>query len=207
MSLVSKDRELVEMYRQCLDVTPGVRTIRSKTGANLYRVQWCDRRLYDWLLTIGLMPTKSLRLGPLAIPDERFADFFRGCIDGDGSILVYTDRHHSAKKESYAYQRLYVSFVSASRRFVEWIQATVSRLVGVSGAIHDDERQDRRPIFVLRYAKAESMRLLVWMYYSTSVPCLPWKRAKAEPFLRPLGHTSVRSAGRPRVGWIYNAKR
>jgi hypothetical protein len=28
--------------------------------------------------------TKSVTLGPLNIPDEHFADFFRGCIDGDG---------------------------------------------------------------------------------------------------------------------------
>jgi len=168
-------------------------------------VQWCDRRLYDWLVVIGLMPAKSLKIGPLAIPDECFADFVRGCIDGDGSILVYTDRYHSAKNARYVYERLYVSLVSGSRPFVEWIQATVSRLVGVSAAIHDSRRQGRRPIFVLRYSKAESMRLLAWMYYSTNVPCLTRKRIQAEPFLGSLG-TSVRSVGRPRVGWLYNTK-
>jgi hypothetical protein len=41
---------------------------------------------------IGLTPAKSLTLGPLSVPDEYFADFFRGCIDGDGTMLVYTDR-------------------------------------------------------------------------------------------------------------------
>ena len=35
-----------------------------------------------------MTPEKSLTLGPLAIPDEYFPDFFRGCIDGDGSIFA-----------------------------------------------------------------------------------------------------------------------
>jgi hypothetical protein len=61
--------------------------------------------LYDALLTIGLTPAKSLTLGPLAIPDDYFPDFFRGCIDGDGSVLVYTDRYHAAKNERYVYRR------------------------------------------------------------------------------------------------------
>jgi len=204
MSLVSKDREVVETYRRCLEASTPVRSIRSRKGRTLYRVQWCDRTLYDWLVAIGLMPAKSLRLGPLAIPDERFADFFRGCIDGDGSIVVYTDRYHHARRDSYVYQRLYVSLVSASRPFVEWIRATLGRLVGISGGIHDSRRRARRPIFVLRYAKTESLRLLKWMYYSTEVPCLARKRIKAEPFLVPLGYGFLRSVGRPRVGWLYN---
>src|SRR2546427_7555872 len=206
MSFVSKDREVIETYRRCLEVTSEARTIRSRMGRTFYRVQWCDRPLYDWFVAIGLMPAKSLRLGPLAVPDERFADFFRGCVDGDGSILVYMDRYHSTKNANYVYERLYVTLVSASRPFVEWIQATVGRLVGVSGGIHDSRRQARRPIFVLRYAKAESLRVLSWMYYSTEVPCLTRKRVKAEPFLVPLGYSSLPSVGRPRVGWLYNTK-
>jgi hypothetical protein len=38
----------------------------------------------------GTDARKSLTLGPLAVPDEFFADFFRGCIDGDGTVLVST---------------------------------------------------------------------------------------------------------------------
>jgi len=82
-----------------------------------------------------LTPAKSLTLGPLSVPDEYFTDFFRGCIDGDGSVLIYTDRYHVAKKESYVYERLYVSIVSASHSFIEWLQTTVSRLIGVEGSI------------------------------------------------------------------------
>jgi hypothetical protein len=41
------------------------------------------------------------------------------------------------------------------------------------------------------------------MYYAQGVPCLSRKRDKALRFLTPLGHASVRSVGRPKVGWLY----
>lgn len=105
---------------------------------------------------MGLTPNKSLTLGRLAIPDEYFPDFFRGCIDGDGSVLVDVDRHHTAKNERYVYSRLYVSLVSASRTFVDWIQSTVQRLTSLHGVIETQQRTGRRPIWLLRYAKRET---------------------------------------------------
>ena len=204
MSFISKDRDLVETFRRCLELTTVVRTLGTRAGNAVYRVQWCNRRLYDWFLSLGLMPAKSLRLGRLAVPDDRFADFFRGCIDGDGSVLVYTDRYHSRKNDRYVYERLYVSLVSASLPFVDWVRTTVTRLAHVAGAIHESRRAGQRPIWKLRYAKAESIRLLRWMYYAPDVPCLDRKRITAERFLRPLGYASVGSVGRPRTGWLYN---
>ena len=180
--------------------------VRSGTGRTYYRVQWCARRLYDWLVGIGLTPAKSLTLRPLEVPDEFFADFLRGCIDGDGSVLVYTDRYNTQKKDSYVYERLYVSLVSASRPFVEWIQAVIRRLIGISGAITGTTKQGRNTLWRLRYAKADSIRLVTWMYYSPTVPCLIRKRADAERFLLPLGYASARPSGRPRVGWLYNVE-
>ena len=204
MSFISKDRDLVETFRRCLQLVTPVRTIRTRTGGTVYRVQWCDRRLYDWFIALGLTPAKSLRLGRLDVPDECLADVFRGCIDGDGTVLVYTDRSHAMTKDRYVYERLYVSLVSASLAFIEWIQAAAERLAGVSGAIHEQRRAGRRPIWVLRYAKAESIRVLAWMYYASDVPCLLRKRVIAEKFLSPLGLAPVQPVGRPRAGWRYN---
>jgi len=204
MSFISKDRDLVETFRRCLELTTVVRTLGTRAGNAVYRVQWCDRRLYDWFLSLGLMPAKSLRLGRLAVPDDRFVDFFRECIDGDGSVLVYTDRYHSRKNDRYVYERLYVSLVSASLPFVDWVRTTVTRLAHVAGSVHEERRAGQRPIWKLRYAKAESIRLLRWMYYAPEVPSLDRKRVTAERFLRPLGYASVGSVGRPRTGWLYN---
>lgn len=206
LSITSKDLDLLETVRACLDLRTRMSPAKGGYGTTCYRVQWSDRCFYRWLVGIGLTPAKSLTLGPLAIPDEYFDDFFRGCIDGDGCIFLYTDLYHTTKDTRYVYERLYVSLVSASRPFLEWIQTTVHRLVGVSGTINTKREQDRRPISVLRYAKAESIRVIGWMYYAPDVPCLARKRVKAERFLSPLGRVRGRHVGRPRVGWLYNVE-
>ena len=62
------------------------------------QLSWRDRALYVWLSEIGLTPAKSLSLGPLAVPDQCFADFFRGCIDGDSSVASGDRRASHARK-------------------------------------------------------------------------------------------------------------
>ncbi len=76
VSLVSKDRQLLETFRACLNLHGAIAPHRSGHGRCGLRVQWSDRRFYDWLIGIGLTPAKSLTLGPLAVPDECFVDFF-----------------------------------------------------------------------------------------------------------------------------------
>jgi hypothetical protein len=204
LSITSKDLDLLESVRRCLSLSNRFGKTKGKLGvAN--RLQWRNRAFYDWLLSIGLTPRKSLTIGALKVPDEYFADFLRGCIDGDGSVLVYTDRYHIRKKEVYVYERLYVSLVSASFRFLDWIRSTVERLAYVAGALHEGSRPGKTTMWTLRYAKEESIVLLRWMYHAPEVPCLVRKRAAAEKFLSPLGFCPVRPVGRPRVGWLYNA--
>lgn len=182
LAIPSKDRSLLESIRTFLGLPNRIR--EQSTGPRpIYRLQWGDRVFYDWLVSIGLTPAKSLTLQALAVPDSYFADFFRGCIDGDGSVLRYTDRYHAVKNEQYVYERLYVVLVSASRAFLQWIQATITRLVGVRGAISVNRKPAARPLYALRYAKRESIPVLRWSYYAAGVPCLARKRARAAPFL------------------------
>jgi hypothetical protein len=95
LTVTSADPDLLGVLRACLALQANVRQVGSQ--GRCYRVQWSDRRFYEWVESIGLSPAKSRTLGALTIPDEYFADFARGCIDGDGSIVVYVDRYHSAK--------------------------------------------------------------------------------------------------------------
>jgi hypothetical protein len=199
LTVTSKDLDLLHTIRQCL----GIETVIGKTangrGHFYHRLQWTNRWFHQWLMEIGLMPAKSLRLGALAIPDVHFPDFARGCIDGDGSILTYVDRYHSFTKPKYVYNRLFVSLVSASPRFIEWMRDTVHRLLGVTGSVAVRRYAARRDIWCLRYAKRESLALLRWIYYRPDVPCLERKRARAAPLLIPRDRAPGRRPGRPMV--------
>ena len=181
LSITSKDRDLLETVKDQLGLTNRIARVKGSNG-DCWRLQWGDGLFYTWLTDIGLTPAKSLTLKPLPVPDDFFRDFLRGCIDGDGCILIYTDRYHVRKKPHYVYERLYVSVVSASRPFLEWLLTTTRRLLGGRGAIRVSVKS-ANPVYALRFAKADSIRLLRWIYYTQDVPCLQRKRAKATPFL------------------------
>jgi hypothetical protein len=166
ITLTSTDVDLLRQARDCLALPNRIGWSSGGLGAGTCRLQWRHRAFYEWLIAIGLTSRNSLTIGALTIPDEYFADFFRGCIDGDGTVLVYTDRHHTARKASYVYTRLYVSLVSASHPFVDWIKVTIHRLLGLQGGLYSKRRPGHRPVWVLRYSKKASARLLAWMYYA-----------------------------------------
>ena len=199
VSITSKDLDLLETVRACLDLRTRISPVKGGYGTTCYRVQWSDRRFYRWLLGIGLTPAKSLTLGPLDIPDEYFADFLRGCIDGDGSIVTYVDRYNTPKSPAYVYTRLFVSIVSASPRFVEWMQTRVRSLRGLSGSLMIRRSAGRRDMWCLRYAKRESLAVLRWIYYAPELASLGRKRDIAAPFLRPPDSPRRRGPGRPMV--------
>jgi hypothetical protein len=183
MTMTSKDRDLLETMRDCLSITTSVTA--TFNPRLVYRLTWGDRHFYDWLLGIGLMPAQSLRLGPVTIPDAYFADFMRGCVDGDGSIITYTDRYNTVKNSKYIYERLFVVLVSASGPFLDWVQASIMRLTGLHGACFSREPGNgRKTLWTLKFAKHDSIRLLNWIYYLPTLPCLARKRAKALPFLK-----------------------
>ena len=197
LTMTSKDFDLLETVRQCLRIN--ARITLSTNPRPCYRLQWGDLIFHRWLMGIGLMPAKSLRLGPLRVPDEWLRDFLRGCIDGDGSIVTYTDRYNTFKKSTYVYTRIYLSLVSASPRFIEWLRSALGRVIGVRGDVSVRRTEGRHDIWKLRYAKQESLILLRWMYHRADVPCLRRKYGIAAPFLVQLTRTRERRRGRPVV--------
>ena len=199
LSITSNDVDLLDMLRRRLNLTVPIKPHRGGYGHRCHHIAWSDRRFYNWLTVAGLTPAKSLTLGPLAIPDEYFADFLRGCIDGDGSIITYVDRYNTFKSPAYVYTRLFVSIVSASPRFVEWLQAKVRFLRGLSGSLTINRSAGRRDIWRLRYAKRESLGVLRWIYYAPDLLCLGRKRDIAVPFLRPRDAPRRRGPGRPMI--------
>lgn len=185
---VSKDIEQIENFKQCLDlkVKTGIHRAGIRMKNRIYhRVEWGDIFLYNFLLGIGLMPNKSKVIGELSIPDSYFFDFLRGSFDGDGSFYSYFDPRW---KSSFMY---YLTFTSASALHVDWLRATISRLLGVKGHISKmgGEGQSRNLISNLRYAKRESIVVMNAMY---STPCsvhLSRKRLKIERALRIVGES------------------
>ena len=54
---------------------------------------------------------------------------------------------------------------------------SVNELIGIKGALicNRPKRQNRVPMWEIKFAKKESIKLLSWIYYKPSLPCLKRK--------------------------------
>lgn len=174
INFTSKDKVLVETFKDCLKLQNkiGRKARASEEAKKYYQIQFGNVVLYRWLLGIGLMPAKSKTLRALKIPRKYFADFVRGALDGDGSIRVYQDPVYPQS------QRIYVMFFSASRAYLEWLQKTLESILKIRGRIREGVR-----VFLLTYAKTESLKLLPYVYYSDTIPLLRRKHILVENIL------------------------
>ncbi len=145
-------------------------------------------QLWDWLVSIGFTPNKSLTIGAIEIPDEYFIDFLRGHLDGDGSIITYTDFYNTKKKPGYIYDRLHMKFISGSKDHIVWLRSKIINIIGIKGAMHATKvtAVKRNPLYILKFGKKESLQLLSKIYYSDAIPCLSRKKAVYANFLLKL---------------------
>jgi hypothetical protein len=121
------------------------------------------------------MPNKTKIIGSVKIPKKYFFDFLRGNFDGDGSFYSYWDPRW---KSSYMF---YTSFVSASKIHIGWLRKTIKSHLKINGHV---TKNGDDSIYQLKYAKAESLKLLSKMYYNRNVICLIRKRSKIERALK-----------------------
>lgn len=177
ISFTSKDKELVGNFQKCLGTNLHVgRKSSSSVGVKKYYVvQIGDVSFYRFLMGLGLTPNKTKTIGPINIPTEYFLDFIRGHMDGDGSFYSYYDPRW---KSSYMF---YASLVSASKQHILWLKSEIKSILGIKGYISKSKNDS---IYQLKYAKAESLKLLPKLYYHMDVVCLSRKRQKIEKALK-----------------------
>jgi len=128
-----------------------------------YYLDFSNRSLYDFLLSVGLTTNKSLIQDRIDVPSEFFSDFLRGVIDGDGSIRNWI--HPSNKREQWSL-RIY----SASMLFIEWLMKSIEGSFKVKGRIHWDKRKRPRvDLAVLKYGKIAAQSILSKCYYKEAL--------------------------------------
>lgn len=174
IDFTSKDIVQVKNFIHCLGLENKIGKKLNGTGKVSYRVQFGDIAFYGFLLKVGLTPAKSKTIGKLKISPKYFFDFLRGLFDGDGSFYSYFDPRW---KSSFMF---YFAIASASPAHLEWIRGVLSESLGVKGHV---TRDSKKSTLQLKYAKAESWKILKNMYYSREVVCLMRKRLKVEKAL------------------------
>lgn len=173
----SEDRDLVELLLACLGRPATIREQPTRTGSLYYRAQFGDARFYEWLLSIGLTPRKSLTIGAIPVPSEHLIALARGLMDGDGSIGNRFYRADTRGRAGYMWEYLWVAFNSSSRSHLDWLRDQLGVALGLKGYLGRTERPGRAPHFSLRYGKRASTILLSRMYADDEAPALVRKRA------------------------------
>lgn len=179
IDLTSKDREQLENFNKAVGVDFTIGQKQSSAGNQCMRVQFKSVLFYNFLLSIGLTPAKSKTLGAVRVPPRYFFDFLRGCFDGDGSTYSYWDPRW---RSSFMF---YTAFVSASRKHIDWLQKEIFNRLGIQG--HRTGTGKKGSVYQLKYAKADSLKLLRKMYPTKKVLCLSRKRLKIERMLAIIG--------------------
>lgn len=173
--MVSKDLEMIQNFKQCLEIDNKIGNhISGASDRTAFHVQFGDVNFYNFLLNIGLFSCKSMILKSIAVPDDFFFDFLRGCFDGDGTFYSYWDPRW---RSSFMF---YLVFLSASRDHILWIRELLDEKIGIRGHL---TVSGRTPMYEIKYAKAETLKLLPKMYYNPEVVCLSRKREKIKKAL------------------------
>ncbi|MEI8339781.1 MAG: hypothetical protein WCF94_03915 [bacterium] len=179
VSFVSKDLDQVENYKISLKIDNKIgKTYSGFDKKMAHRIQFGDVSFCSFLNDIGITKNKSKTIGEIKVPNKYFFDFLRGCFDGDGSFYSYWDKRW---KSSFMF---YTEFVSASKKHIDWLQSEIFKKIKVSGHI---TKGKNNVCYQLKYAKADSLKLLKKMYYKDNKIHLERKRLKIVKVLGIVG--------------------
>lgn len=157
ITLVSKDLDQVQNFSNALNLNNKISTHTSTYNpqGKYYHIQFGNVKLYRFLVKIGLLSNKSMIIKKLNIPQDFFADFFRGCIDGDGNISI-------VKHPESQFPQVRLRLASASIDFLKWIKFRISHQYKIRGGFISKPHKNVR---YLVYAKMDSIKLLNFIYY------------------------------------------
>lgn len=159
VDITSKDKGFLDALVEKLKISSKVCIKNKKTNNEAYRIQIANKNFYDFLISIGLMPNKSLIINKIEMPDEYFVDFLRGLIDGDGCIRSWV--HPTNLHEQWSL-RIY----SGSKKFITWIRCKIETYLRCKGRIHSEFRPTwKNPVYTLKYGKMAAKAILQSCYY------------------------------------------
>lgn len=176
INITSKDKEILLKSKICLGINNkiGRKSRGVSEDKKYYVLQFGDINFYEFLLKIGLMPGKSKKLTSLKIPTKYFSDFLRGCVDGDGTIVL---ANHPESRHKQLRLRLY----SASLNFASWMMNEIKRTAKCKGGwIYSAKK---KVVHAVCFGKEDSTKIIKFMYYNRVESYLQRKYKIAKEFI------------------------
>ena len=156
VNITSKNYKFLEGLKNVIGLINKI-GIKNKNRINqAYQIQFANIGFYNFLLSVGLAPNKSLILKSVKVPKEYFVDFLRGLIDGDGSIQHWL--HPTNFREQWT-----LRVASGSKGFLEWLKCEIEEIFEVKGEIYQENLKGTN--FRLKYGKLAARIILKRCYY------------------------------------------
>ncbi|WP_238613242.1 LAGLIDADG family homing endonuclease [Candidatus Oscillochloris fontis] len=90
VEIASIDRDHLLTMAQVIGGSCSFRKVSAK--GDCYHIEFCNRDLYNDLISLGGMPNKSNVIGFPVLPNHLLVHFVRGFVDGDGTLSWNGDR-------------------------------------------------------------------------------------------------------------------
>lgn len=168
INITSKNYKFLQGIKKLIGIGNKIGIKYGGKKQKAFQINFANRNFYDLLLSIGLMPKKSLTLEQVKIPEIYFFEFLRGVIDGDGGIQRWI--HRTNKREQWN-----LRINSGSIKFLEWLQNKIERVIGAKGRLYTEGQAQ----FRLKYGKMAAREIAKRCYYKNA-PCLKRKAKLAQ---------------------------
>ena len=177
VSITSKDRHILDDILKAMGYSGEIKNFFSETPVGKILTEYfklsISSEIYKIrLLEVGIKPRKQFRSDYcVKPPDEFMADFLRGFLDSDGSVM---------KKKG---KKIITLFLSTSEEQLLWIDNFLKNKLGLQREASLECRKGKHDIYSLKYGKADSRILLPWLYYEGHNLSLHRKRDLAKQLL------------------------
>lgn len=164
INITSKDRKHLFAIKKSLKLKAKIgRKASESSKEKIYsQLQFSDVRFYQYLVSIGLRPRKSLTLGKIAVEHSYFPDFLRGVIDGDGSISTWIHKTNGLRQWS-------LRIVSAAPIFAGWLKNEIENYYDVRGKLYNHKYKGKKNfINILKFGKLAAKIIIRRTYYKGS---------------------------------------
>ncbi|MFH1201463.1 MAG: LAGLIDADG family homing endonuclease [Candidatus Omnitrophota bacterium] len=161
IDITSSDYKFMQEIRNLIGMGNKIGIKYGVKRQKAFRIQIANKNFYDFLLSIGLMPKKSLVLGRIKVPGDYFLDFLRGLIDGDGGIQRWI--HRTNKREQWN-----LRITSGSRKFLMWLKNKIEKIIGTKGKLYCQAKNQ----FRVKYGKMAARIIVQRCYYKNSFALL-----------------------------------
>lgn len=150
-----------------------------------YVLKIYNKQIVNWFISYGCVPHKSLVVNFPKIPKKYLPDFFRGCLDGDGSLGSYVLKHNNSKFNSCYIMSASKSFAFDASKMLNTlkIEHYFYKDKLRESVINGNKFMKKNPTYRIFFTNVKCAKFLKWIYYNPSVISLKRKHIIANKII------------------------